>query len=254
MVLVLLTAAALAIFSPRYLAAQVSYAISVPVLGERVHYVVVNPMASDILVTPVYVAGGAPFTTMVATYRPVAAVNGSFFHLRTGRPIGDVVIASNHIHKGSLRTALLLQGPFAFVVNLPNSMDLTGRVDALLACGPRLIREGRVGVFPAAEGFRDRSLYRPARRTAVGTTPAGKLILAVVATPVTLSKTAQIMRALGCWDAMNLDGGTSSALYVSGKLIVRPGRNLVTALMVLRLPTPTTTAFVPTSGGYEWRR
>ncbi|MCS7225189.1 MAG: phosphodiester glycosidase family protein [Armatimonadetes bacterium] len=224
---------------------QVSYRIGVRILGEKVHYVVVNPMSSDLVVTPVYVPGGAPFSTMVALYRPMVAINGSFFNIKTMRPVGDVVIASNHIQKGFLRTALLLQGPFAFILTLPNDADLTGRVDAVLACGPRLLREGRVGVFPAAEGFKDKSLYRPARRSAVGVTLTGKLILAVVATPTTLTKTAQVMKTLGCWDAMNLDGGTSSALYVDGKFVVRPGRNLVTALMVLRLPTMQAAAYRP---------
>lgn len=40
------------------------------------------------------------------------------------------------------------------------------------------------------------------------------------------------MIALGCKDAMNLDGGASSALYVNGKFVKAAGRNLNTIFMV----------------------
>ncbi|MCS7193111.1 MAG: phosphodiester glycosidase family protein, partial [Armatimonadetes bacterium] len=98
---------------------------------------------------------------------------------------------------------------------------------------PRLLTDGRITVYPKAEGFRDKRLFRPARRSAVGTTKHGKIVFAVIVTPVTLTKAAKIMRSLGCVDAMNLDGGGSSALYCSGKFFVKPNRKLSTVLMVL---------------------
>ena len=40
----------------------------------------------------------------------------------------------------------------------------------------------------------------------------------------TLPETAQILQRLGCTEALNLDGGSSSSLYLSGRLINRHPR------------------------------
>ena len=212
---------------------QVSYTYNAKILGAKVHYVVVNPLGGNLRITPAYVAGGLPFEAFIALYRPIVAINGTFFNPRTKHPVGDVVIEGTHVNKGRLRTALVVEGPFAFITTIPVASDFTGKVESLLACGPRLLTDGRITVYPAAEGFRDKRLFRPARRSAVGITKHGKLIFAVIVTPVTLTKAAKIMRALGCVDAMNLDGGSSSALYCAGKFFVKPSRNLSTVLMVL---------------------
>jgi len=218
---------------PTLVAGQVSYTYGAKIFGTKVHYVIVNPFSELVRLTPVYVQGGLPFEVLVALYRPIAAINGTFFHPTSKRPIGDIVIGGTHVHKGKLKTALIVQGPFAFISTIPTEMDFTGKVDGLLACGPRLLTDGRITVYPKAEGFRDRRLFRPARRSVVGVTKHGKVILAVIVTPVTLSKAARILRGLGCVDAMNLDGGGSSALYCAGNFFVRPNRKLTTALMVL---------------------
>jgi len=212
---------------------QVSYTYNAKILGAKVHYVVVNPLGGNLRITPAYVAGGLPFEAFIALYRPIVAINGTFFNPRTKHPVGDVVIEGTHVNKGRLRTALVVEGPFAFITTIPVASDFTGKVESLLACGPRLLTDGRITVYPAAEGFRDKRLFRSARRSAVGITKHGKLIFAVIVTPVTLTKAAKIMRALGCVDAMNLDGGSSSALYCAGKFFVKPSRNLSTVLMVL---------------------
>lgn len=41
------------------------------------------------------------------------------------------------------------------------------------------------------------------------------------------------MSELGCVHAMNLDGGSSSALYGKDNIITAPGRKLNTMLMVI---------------------
>lgn len=212
---------------------QVSYTYGAKVLGAKVHYVVVNPAGGSVRVTPAYVVGGLSFEAFIALYRPIAAINGTFFNPKTKHPVGSVVIEGSHLHKGKLKTALVVEGPFAFITTIPTSADLTGKVESLLACGPRLLTDGHLTVYPEAEGFRDKRLFRPARRSVVGITKHGKIIFAVIVTPVTLTKAAKIMRALGCVDAMNLDGGGSSALYCAGKYFVRPNRKLSTVLLVL---------------------
>lgn len=217
---------------------QVSYTYGAKIIGAKVHFVVINLSADDIRLTPVYVPGGASFEALVSLYRPIAAINGTFFNPRTKQPVGDIVIEGTHVHRGKLRTALIVQGPLATITRITTAaMDFTGKVENLLACGPRLLTDGRITVYPAAEGFRDRRLFRPARRSAIGVTRNGKVVMAVIVTPVTLTKAAKIMRALGCVDAMNLDGGGSSALYCAGKFFVHPNRKLSTALMVVNIST-----------------
>ncbi|MFN4180347.1 MAG: phosphodiester glycosidase family protein [Armatimonadota bacterium] len=212
---------------------QVSYAYGAKILGAKVHYVIVNPFSDKIRITPAYVAGGLPFEAFIVLYRPLVAINGTFFNPKTKHPVGDIVIERTHLNKGKLRTALIVEGPFALITTIPTTTNFTGKVESLLACGPRLLTGGRITVYPAAEGFRDKRLFRPARRSAVGVTKHGKVVFAVIVTPVTLTKAAKIMQALGCVDAMNLDGGGSSALYCAGKFFVKPNRKLSTVLMVL---------------------
>ena len=232
----LLTVAALVVtLMPAF--GQVSYTYNAKIMGAKVHYVIVNPISDNIRLTPVYVPGGMSFETLVSLYQPVVAINGTFFNPRTKHPAGDIVIEGTHVNRGKLRTALIVQGPFAIITTIPTATDFTGKVENLLACGPRLLTDGRITVYPAAEGFRDRRLFRPARRSVIGVTRNGKVIMAVIVTPVTLTTAAKIMQSLGCVDAMNLDGGGSSALYCAGNFFVRPNRKLSTALMVVRTST-----------------
>ena len=61
-------------------------------------------------------------------------------------------------------------------------------------------------------------------RTAIGLKPDGTVVLLVadgrskgVAEGLSLTELTLIMRWLGCCDAVNLDGGGSSTMYVRGK-------------------------------------
>jgi exopolysaccharide biosynthesis protein len=58
--------------------------------------------------------------------------------------------------------------------------------------------------------------------------------LAVVETedPVTFARWARVMYADGAVDAMNLDAGASLALYVRGRTVIPPGRDLTNILTV----------------------
>jgi exopolysaccharide biosynthesis protein len=65
----------------------------------------------------------------------------------------------------------------------------------------------------------------------VGVTEDGWLLLAT--TTATVSQLARVMHALHAKDAMNLDGGASSGLWVRGKYLRRPGRAISNALLIL---------------------
>lgn len=103
-----------------------------------------------------------------------------------------------------------------------------------VGAGPRLLTDGQVRVDAAGEGFADpKVLTDRGQRSAIGILPNGNALLVTVAGP-TCAELAQIMKQLGAVQAMNLDGGASSGLYVKGQMITHPGRDLSNALLFLR--------------------
>jgi hypothetical protein len=103
--------------------------------------------------------------------------------------------------------------------------------------GPRLLRGGRVAVTATAEGFAPPQApaffgtFVAARqpRTLAGVRADGKVLLVTVdgrrpgwSTGMTLPEAARLMRSLGARDALNLDGGGSTAMTVRGELVNRP--------------------------------
>ncbi len=65
----------------------------------------------------------------------------------------------------------------------------------------------------------------------VGVTRDGRLLLAT--SSGTVRQMADVMKALGAWDAMNLDGGASSGLWVQGRYLTTPGRQIGNALLIV---------------------
>ena len=89
--------------------------------------------------------------------------------------------------------------------------------------GPLLVQDGRVNVTASQERFRADVAASCRPRSAVGLTVAGEMIVLAVQNPgLTLGELASIMVKLGAHDAMNLDGGGSTALVVQGKLLNDP--------------------------------
>ncbi|MEL6400492.1 MAG: phosphodiester glycosidase family protein [Cyanobacteria bacterium J06626_4] len=94
--------------------------------------------------------------------------------------------------------------------------------------GPILVREGQIIADARAEGFSDAFAAQAAPRSAIGVTPNGNIVLVAIhyspgGRGPTLAEAAQIMRQLGAQNALNLDGGTSSSLYLGGTIINRHG-------------------------------
>lgn len=102
------------------------------------------------------------------------------------------------------------------------------KLENAIGGGPTLLRNGNVAVDSTAQGFN--SAFSDSRhpRTAVGRTTDGDLIFAVVdgrqkvSVGATLSEMAEIMKSLGCLDAINLDGGGSSSMAILGVGVTRP--------------------------------
>lgn len=101
-----------------------------------------------------------------------------------------------------------------------------------IGCGPRLVAGGQIALDAPGEGFSSpKVLSLSTARSAVGLTRDGNLLL--VTSSGTLQQMAQAMKALGAWDALNLDGGASTGLWLKGKYLTAPGRRLTSALLIL---------------------
>jgi hypothetical protein len=116
-----------------------------------------------------------------------------------------------------------------------------------LSAGPMLVRDSAIRVTTDAEVFFGSAIPNVHPRTAAGRTGDGKLLVLVIdgrqpeSKGVTLEELAAIMRDLGAVDALNLDGGGSSALVVHGVLLNRPAgntneREVMSALVTFCVP------------------
>ncbi|MBS2000195.1 MAG: phosphodiester glycosidase family protein [Cyanobacteria bacterium SZAS LIN-5] len=102
-----------------------------------------------------------------------------------------------------------------------------------LTCGPRLLKDGEVWIYPEKEGFADSHVLGVGPRCALGFNPTGdKLILCTFMNGLSLSEEARLMKELGCSEAMNLDGGASRSLAHNGSIVVPAGRPLTNVLLV----------------------
>lgn len=104
------------------------------------------------------------------------------------------------------------------------------KVNEGVGAGPTLIKNGKTVLDAEKEGFRDpKILTASGARSMVGILANGNVVLAV--SSGTVSQMASVMKGLGCRDAMNLDGGASSGLFVRGKYVRNAGRPLSNVLV-----------------------
>ncbi|HEV2352707.1 MAG TPA: phosphodiester glycosidase family protein [Puia sp.] len=94
--------------------------------------------------------------------------------------------------------------------------------------GPVLVHDGKLDItYREEQLYPEPGEYEP--RTAMGYTRDGRLIILAIqgrapgkAAGATLRQEALIMLELGCYEAINLDGGGSSCLLVNGRETIRP--------------------------------
>ena len=200
--------------------------------GIPIHLVTVDLSRTDLVVRPVIAPAGQRYTMgqFVKAHRPLAAINGTFFDTLTGITVGNLVSKGRLLSEGMAGSNLVFRhgGRIELVSsgrNLGRYVDWAD-ADFAIGGGPTLLADGQYVLDPGSEGFSDPSLFRPRPRTAMGVTSDGRLRMVVVTEGVTLWTLARVMKDLGCVHALNLDGGSSSAMSVGGSTMVAPQRRL----------------------------
>jgi exopolysaccharide biosynthesis protein len=96
-----------------------------------------------------------------------------------------------------------------------------------VAAGPVLVRNGEK--YIGEQSFQNDIIKGKAPRTAIGFTKENKLIILTVdgrqrgvSEGATLSELADLMLGFGAYQAMNLDGGSSTQMVVNGRLVNCP--------------------------------
>jgi len=114
-------------------------------------------------------------------------------------------------------------------MGISRSAWLWAQVPQAVGGGPHLVVNGQVAVDWAAEGFEAGFADGLNPRTGVGTTRDGHHLLLVTvdgrqafSKGVSLTDMALILKRYGAWNAINLDGGGSTAMAVGGLTVNNP--------------------------------
>jgi hypothetical protein len=112
--------------------------------------------------------------------------------------------------------------------------------------GPVLLQEGELHITNNEElKFTGKAINDKHPRTAMGYTKDGRLIFLVIegrfpnkAEGATLTQEANMLKEIGCVEALNLDGGGSSTLLINGKPTITPsdkeGQRPVPAVIMVK--------------------
>jgi len=176
-----------------------------------------------------------PVDTLARRREAFAAINGSFFDMDKGNPVCYLRIdgqllgentpqKNDSVNRKYYQYATLTLGPTRLWVPDSNRTweNILSHGDIMTA-GPMLLRKGRY--VPQRD---DRTFVtKRHNRTALGLRPDGTTVLLVAdgrfkdkAEGLTLPELERVMRWLGCTEAINLDGGGSSTMYIKDKGVV----------------------------------
>ncbi len=188
----------------------------------------------EIVVPPGFPNAEERFSSMVSRSEPFAAINGTYFDVNTFRPIGDIVTGGTKLYDGRMGTVLAITtDDRADIRRVPWGRTQNWRgYSTVLGCGPALLLDGVIDIDPEGERFQSRKVTMRTPRSGVGITLGDRIILLQTRSSVDLDELAEIFKALGCHEAMNLDAGASLAFHADGKTYQRPSRKLTNILVL----------------------
>ena len=137
----------------------------------------------------------------------------------------------------------------ALEISTATTPDLKG-VKTAIAGGPAIIKDGKPFAAksppPGARGsYSEMSKYERHPRSAIGWSPTHLYLVTVdgrqpgLSVGMKLAELAEYLVGLGCTDALNLDGGKSAQMWVSGQIVNSPcqGEDTVAnSFFVIRRP------------------
>lgn len=179
-------------------------------------------------------AWGTPYTPL-SNNETIFSVNGDRLLSQTQATqagVGQIPIPPQGyllVHRGQTPPPSIPPGS-PVQLQRRSSPDLAANYPFTLGAGPLLVKNGRIVLNAEGETFSPAFIRQQASRSAIGLTQNGQLIIAAVhdrsyGNGPTLTEIAQIMQNLGAVDALNLDGGSSTGLYLGGELLDRSPRS-----------------------------
>jgi len=166
-------------------------------------------------------------STYAAQEKVIAAVNGTFFNMKEGYNVhyvrvNDSTISVTDEKEFSIRATgvFTAEGETADITSWGPEREDAGAVAAedAIVSGPLLIDDS---IDIPLDSINFNTNRHP--RTMVGITAKGHLLFVVVdgrqpgyADGMSLFELRALARSLGCTDALNLDGGGSTTLYITG--------------------------------------
>jgi exopolysaccharide biosynthesis protein len=106
--------------------------------------------------------------------------------------------------------------------------DVSGRIEDIIGGVPQLIKNGRIEITWEQEKSSKSFVETKHPRTAVAKLKDGKFLMITVdgrseeSAGIGLQDLAELLLEMGATDAMNLDGGGSTTMFLNGKVVNRP--------------------------------
>lgn len=160
----------------------------------------------------------------------IAAINGSFFDMKRGNSVcflkvGDQVVDTTTIYELKRRITGAIYERKGKIKIIPWNRQIEKKyksnVGTMLASGPLLLKDSKLCDWSSCEKAFVETKHP---RSAISITKGGKILLITVdgrspkhAEGVSIPELAHLIRILGGRDAINLDGGGSTTLWVSGE-------------------------------------
>ena len=215
------------------------YQVTIDLDDPESYLVIRLPENSEQANCPTFSVGHEAFDSFVKKYPASVLINGTFFSKdQQERVMGNMVSDGKYLkysqweNYGTTLSLSKSDEPDMVTARAEGKPNLDDKWFSI-TCGPRLLKHGEIWLFPELEGFTDSHVLGAGPRCAIGFNKSRKkLFLVSFLRGLTLHEEAMIMKELGCFEAMNLDGGASKALSQNGTVVLEPGRGLTNVLVV----------------------
>lgn len=173
---------------------------------------------------------GLTYTPLTSNEGLTVVQNNQVVRQLSGGPVGKTAfpIPAN----GYLLVSRSVSQTLSLPIGTPLRSEITAtptefnRYPQILGAGPVLLQNRHIVLDAKAEQFRPPFDRQLAPRSAIGQTADGTTLIVAVHNRVggagpSLREMAQLMQQLGAVEALNLDGGSSTTLYLGGQLLDR---------------------------------